>query len=509
VVDGAARSARIPAGIRRFAVRERPYVIACAVLTLLLVGVMRPMPWGDDLTLHLAVLRRLLENPVHPGNPVLDVGGGSAYYSPYTVGLALLGKPLGLSALTLYRFVMPVNGLLLMSGLYRFIRTLSQAEWAPPLALVGLLLWWGTDAITFSGYLSLDSLCVCAAYPSTVGTALALHLWASLNGSALRPQLMAGLGVLLGVLLLVHQFTGLSATVGCAAILVSRHRDTRSAEFVRALLLGFAACAAVVLVWPYYHLWDVGEGQLLLLDPVHHSLYEHIDTWYPLALPGVFALVLFWRRVKTDVLVLMFLGMGAVVVFGWLSGHWSFGRSWPMLMFTLQAALAVQVAETPPGRMRVAWGVPVAAVTAMGLWAQAGALMLTLPAGLNADVARLIGRHEGLEEQPHADWLQTFVKPTDVVLADVPLAQFEVAAHGAYNVASPWPLPEITEAEDQTRAVDVATILNPCASPVERETLLARYHVVWVLLTTGEQLPAYFPAVRMAADPTMELYRIY
>lgn len=501
-------STRMGARLADFVRRERPYVIACAVLTALLLAIMRPMPWGDDLTLHISVLRRLLANPLHPGNPVIDVGGGSAYYSPYTVTLAFLGKPLGLSAVSLYRFAMIANGLLLMSGLYRFVRTLTQAAWAPPLALIGLLLWWGTTAFSFSGFLSLDSLCDCVAYPCTIGTAMALHLWAWLNGSELRWRLTAGLGALLGALLLVHQFTGLSATVGCAAILVARHREVRDRAVIRALLLGLAVCAAVILVWPYYHLWSVGQGQLHLLDPIHHVLYQHIGTWYLLALPGLLALAARLRRSKTDVLVLMFAGIGAVVVLGCIGGHWSFGRSWPMLMFTVQVALAVHVAELPRGRVRTAWAVPVALATALGLWAQAGTLLLVLPTSLSQDVSNVIGEHPGIEQVPHEDWIENYVKPTDVVLADVQLSQFEVAVHGAYNVSSPWYLPEISEAEDDVRIDAMNTMLSRRTAPAERAALLTRYHVGWVLLLADESLPAGFPAERVAAGGVFVLYRV-
>lgn len=507
-VGPAPRRVRIRDRAAAFAERERPYLLACLALIVFLAAVMRPMPWGDDLTLHYSVLRRLLADPFHPGNPVLDVGGGSAYYSPYTVTLALLGKPLGLSVVSVYRFAMLANALLLLWGLYRFVRTLTQAVWAPPLALVGLLLWWGTSAFSFSGFLSLDSLCDCVAYPCTIGTALALHLWAGLNGSALRARVLAGLGVLLGVLLLVHQFTGLSATVGCVAILAARHRELRDRAVIRALLLGLALCASVILVWPYYHLWSVGRGQLHLLDPIHHVLYQHIATWYLLAVPGLLVLALRWRRNKTDVLALMFGGIAVVVLVGLLGGHWSFGRSWPMLMFTMQVALAVHVAELPPGRVRVRWGVPVALATALGLWAQSGALLLVLPSAIRHGVTDVIGVRAGVEQIPHEDWLENYFKPTDVVLADVSLAQAEVAVHGAYNVSSPWYLPEISEAEDKVRAGAVDTMLDASTTPAQRATLLARYQVRWVLLLTDESLPAGFPAERVASGGVFVLYRV-
>ncbi len=86
------------------------------------------------------------------------------------------------------------------------------------------------------------------------------------------------------MILLIHQFTGMSAVVGCAAILVSRHRDIRRELSVRrgttALAAGLVACIAVIAVWPYYHLWEVNQGQLDVLDPVHRALYKDAFAWY-------------------------------------------------------------------------------------------------------------------------------------------------------------------------------------------------------------------------------------
>lgn len=255
-------TSRSPGGFARF---ELPSLSAAGLVTLLMVLIAVRLPWADDLMLHQAVLRRLIENPLHPGNPVLDVGGSSIYYSPYMLALALPAKAFGLSAYTMYKLAAVANVLLLQLGLYRFVRTLSAARWAPPLALVGLLLWWGTTDAAWSGFLSLVSLSDTEAYPSTLATALTLNLWAWLNdrrGGVIpgRPARTAGIGALLGVILLVHQFTGLSAVIGVLAILLTRHRELRTRPAAWSLAAGAAACGAVIAVWPYYHLWSVSQG---------------------------------------------------------------------------------------------------------------------------------------------------------------------------------------------------------------------------------------------------------
>ena len=505
-----------------FARDQRPSLIVGGLVAAFLVSVAVRLPWADDLMLHLAVLQRLIGNPLHPGNPVIDIGGSSIYYSPYMLVLALLGKVTGLSAYSLYKLAAVVNIGLLLSGLYRFVRTLSDARWAPPLALIGLLFWWGTSAIAWSGFLSLISLGDTEAYPSTLATALTLHLWASLNGDGgsthparvdgtlLSVRRMLGAGALLGVILLVHQFTGLSAIVGCAAILVSRHRIVRTRPAWTSLALGIAGCAVVVVIWPYYHLWSVSQGQLDLLDPVHKALYAHMYRWYGMGIVlGVVALALRWWRSRTDVLALMFVGIGAVVAYGWVTHHWSYGRSWPMVMLVAQVGVAIAAAESKPGRIRWAWTVPVAVFTAIGVATQFGALLFLVPNSMQTKVSNALGTRGWIENIPHLDKLDKYFKPDEVVAAPTQLGQFEVAAHGGYGLTSPWYLPEIPRSVQSARDTAVHEIFfSSTTSEAAREALLKQYDVTWVLLVPGQKLASGFPAELTAQEAGYRLFRV-
>ena len=515
----AATQSRIPAragGRVRF---ELPSFVTGGVFTLLMVAIAIRLPWADDLMLHLAVLRRLIENPLHPGSPVLDQGGSSIYYSPYMLALALPAKAFGLSAYTMFKFAAVVNVLLLQFGLYRFVRTLSPARWAPPLALIGLLLWWGTSDFAWSGFLSLISLSDTEAYPSTLATGLMLLLWAWLNQrrgrTLLDPVRMAGLGALLGLILLIHQFTGISAVLGCLAILVARRRELRSRAGAWSLGAGIAGCALVIVAWPYYHLWSVSQGNLDLLDPVHKPLYDHVVQWYALgAVLGIVALAFrVRRRGWDDVLVLMFVASGLVVAYGRVSGHYSYGRSWPMLMLAGQLAVAVAVAEAAPGRARWAWGVPVAAVTGLGLLSQAATFAYLLPRSTQDSVTNALndtplGVRETVDDLPHLAWLDGYLKPTDVVAADDDISRYEIAAHGAYNVTTPWYLPELSKAEYKGRKVVSWTMFGKDTPAAERVALIQQYRVGWMLLNGDEQVPAGIAVTQVAQGDGYRLYRV-
>jgi hypothetical protein len=490
-VDPADRVGRLRDRGSSFAREQRPSLIVGGAVLLFFAVVAVRLPWADDLMLHMAVLRRLMLDPLHPGNPVIAVGGSSIYYSPFMVVLALLGKVFGLSAYTMLKLGAVVNITLLVTGVYRFVRSLSQARWAPPLALIGLLFWWGTKVIAFSGFLSLISVGDTEAYPSTLATALTLHVWAWLNdgGRTLRsPRRAIGIGVLFGLILLIHQFTGLSAIVGAAAILVSQHRIVRTKAVAISSALGLAACAVVVAIWPYYHLWSVNQGELDALDPIHRALYAEVVTWYGMGFVlGLVALGLRWWRNRTDVLALMFVGLGAVVAYGKVTEHWSYGRSWPMLMLAAQFAVAIAVAEAKSVRARWTWGVPVALATVVGGWTQFSG---------------------GFENLPHLDTLDRYFTSNTVVAASAQDAMYEAAAHGSYNITAPWYLPEIPRAVQNERNAAVKAIFAAHTPAATRMSLLAKYDVTWVLLEPHQPLPGGLSARLTAHESGYRLYQV-
>lgn len=499
-----------PPGLPGFARAEAPSLVVGGIVGIYCVVVCLRLPWESDFALHMAVLGRLLANPLHPGDPALAVGGTSAYYTPYTVALMLIGKATGASALPLYKFAGIVTTGLLLTGLFRFVRSLTPARWAPPLALIGLLFWWGTTVIAWSGFLSLVSFADTIAYPSTFATALTLHLWASLAAKPLSMRRGIGLGFLLGIIAVVHQFTAIGTLIGVLACLAARRKTLLNRSTLYALGIGAAVCLAVVVAWPYYHLWNVTQtDQLSALDGQHHALYRHATRWYGFGVLALAALALRFRRDKTDQLVLLFLGSGAIVAYGAVSEHWSYGRSWPMAMLAAQVALAVAAAEAKTPRLRLAWAVPIAAITIAGIWVQSSALLYVVPSALQHDAGRIVDTSQKKSSLPHLDWLQDHIQRGDVVLADQPTAQDMVVAHGGYGVASPWILPDFPFALWTQRRTEVATFFAPTTPQEARAALLDRYAVKWILLAPGEQLPDGVTATPTATDPLgYRLYRV-
>ncbi len=220
--------------------------------------------------------------------------------------------------------------------------------------------------------------------------------------------------------------------------------------------------------------------------------------------------------------MLLFLGTGAIVLYGKLTGHWSYGRSWPAVMLAGQLAAAITAAEAVRGRARAVWWSAVALVTALGVWTQSSGLLYVLPSSWQSSLAV----HGTIKALPHLDWLSKYLGSHDVVAASGTFAQYEVAAHGAYNVTSPWYQPEISaqlgavrDKAEQTIFADTssASATSNAASSssatvtgteAERVATLEKYNVKWVLLSPGQQLPTGFPARLTAAGSGYRLYQV-
>uniref|UniRef100_UPI00403FCA3A hypothetical protein n=1 Tax=Streptomyces sp. SCSIO 75703 TaxID=3112165 RepID=UPI00403FCA3A len=449
--------------------------LAALVLLLLLPVIVR-LPWIGDLGMHAATVERLRGDLRHPGNPLVDADTPSPYYSPWTLLLGWVARVTGLSVFVVLRIGALVGLTLLVTGVWRYVRTLSRHPAAPPLALLCLVLLWGTTLFAWSGFLALDSLALTVAYPSVPALGLALHLWAWLPRAAASGGwgTWIALGVLWAVILLCHQFSGVVASLGALATVLAawpgRRRGLRP-------VAGLAAGALVLWSWPYYDFFAL-VGAENGLESVHRSLYDDLLGRYWLVLLGVVALGARFRRDRRDPLVLFFACGAAVFVAGRATGHWSWGRALPAALIPAQLAAALEVLEPARRRVRAAWAAALAGALMAGAWAQAGTLghatgRAALPRAVGAEYRRpWAGYH----------WITPWVRRGDVVMARVEPSR-QIPAYGAYTVAPGYPDVFLADAADREAAVE--RYFAPDARSDARRETERRYGVRWVVDRDG------------------------
>jgi alpha-1,6-mannosyltransferase len=487
----------------RVRVRD-PYAWFAAAVGMLLVPVALRLPWGGDLGVHAATLERLESSLTDPGNPMVRADTASPYDSPWTVLLASVGLTAGLGPFALLRIAALTGLAAVLTGVWRFARALSGARWAPVLLFLCLVLLWGPRLFVWSGFLPLASMGLTLAYPSTLAWGLTLHLWALLPDTARREWPLArsaGIGLLAGTVLLVHQFTGAVLATGALAFAVSGVGANRA---WRRAAIGWAVAGAVsatvVLAWPYYDFLRLADGSGGE-DSIHRALFRHPVLRYGLAGLGVPALWLRFRRRRLDPLVLLFALCAGVLLAGKAGQHWALGRMLPGAAFTLQAALAIELAEWRHGPCwfrRVV--TPLAGVAlAVGGWAQA------MTVSLAADGGPALAARAGAQTVPVADgygWVTRWVRPGDVVMTDDYRAMRRLPAYGGYLVFCPYPDPFLTDWQARGRAM--RSFFRDGAPRARRDAELARYDATWIIAKRGDER---LPYRRVASRNGALLYR--
>ncbi|MGY0024415.1 hypothetical protein ACVHNB_36305 [Streptomyces sp. YJ-C3] len=475
--------------------RPTPFFVVGGLFWLVMTLAYWRVPMCCDFGQHAAVVERLRASLLHPRHPMADLpGAGSPYYSPYAVAEGAFARLTGLAGWEVVKLAGPLNLLVLLTGLNRFVRGLTSRQWAPVLALLAMTLLWGTRTAWWSGYLGLMSMTGNLGYPSTCAIGLAFWAWAWTG--RLRPGGSwwgyAGLGALVGVILLIHPISSVAAVIGVAGIGLARGagkcatnpHSAAPGALARWTAAGLAA-TAVTLVWPYYDVLSlVGDTRV---DAIHQQLYTDLPGRFWLALIGLPVLWRRFRRDRLDPLALMFALDVLVVAYGWATGHYTYGRIMGLALVPLQFSLAIALAAPRPWTWpRRALGAITAAGAALGfLTVQGGAVV---PWGLPQPLM-----------WPTYTWAAQHVPPGDVVLTNDSRAARSLPGFGPNLLAPPWPDPSLDERERQRRLASVRAYLSPGSTRSERRAIARRYGVHWLLLDKNQRLPA--EAVVVAWSP--------
>lgn len=462
--------------------RVTPYAVVGTLFWLVVAAVAWRTPITSDFGQHASAVERIKADWRHPANPLLDLPGtGSPYFSPYIVALGLLARATGAAGREVLRWCGPVNLAVLVTGVGVYARTLSGRRMAPVYALLAFTLLWGVQGKEWSGFCGVWSLTRGAPYPSTFAVGLTFHLWALTDRLARRRTTGWGgyvlLGVACGLLLLIHPITALGAAVGIVAVLTARQRDWSRRVTARWLVAG-ALALLVAAVWPYYDVFSLAGDTTV--DWVHRRLYIHPWQWYGLALVGLPPLARRARRGIRDPLLLMFAAFCLIAAYGWVSGHYTYGRVFALLLVPPQFALAVELAAIPPWtRLRMVLAPLAAVALCFGLIAQIGAIVPQRLLPVPTDHPK---------RWPSYDWAADRMPADAVVLTDGNMPTHVLPAYGFFMVAPTWPDPSTPAAERDRRLTAARTYLNPKSTAAQRAAIQRRYAIGWLLLAEDQKV---------------------
>jgi hypothetical protein len=461
--------------------------------------------WVGDYWLYAATVNEVAERPFDPRNPVFGNEYPFALLTPYMWVLGLAARATGSLPLQILIAQGLVNLVLLLAGLYAFVATWLPRRPAAFYALAFLLFLWGPDPWRFSGFFHLRSLSLVSPYPSTFAAALALLGLAAFRRLAGSGRLfLIPLGApVVAVLLITHPVNGLFLMLGLLACSLDIPRPRRAwAVLVPTLALGFALAFA----WPFVPLYELWFDQTAQVHAGNAAMYEHPLPRVAPALLGVPWLLVRLRRNRRDPLAWLAMALAALVVYGGLSGQWTWGRflSHAVLMLHVSLADACAALEERLGRSRTGW---------RPRFLLAPALAAALVAWSWSPAVKPILEESGRGDPRWLAFLESRVGHYDVVLADED-ACWHIASFSGKAVAFPMDIPFVPDYEQRMR--DVHRFFEVGVPAAERAAIVESYGADYILVSRGH-LGQKWDAVsrelrRMGrvvyASPTHQLIRV-
>jgi hypothetical protein len=202
-----------------------------------------------DLWQHLASLRALIADPLHPSNPFVVTGEGSRHFHPYWVSIALLARALGWNEWQAIGFAGFVSAGALLAGIHVFGRAFYRSAWGPLALLATMTLGWCLP-VSHTGYHSLGTLIEGIAYPAALLIGLSLLLWGLVIRALERPARAWPIAPLAAFMFATHQLgAGIGFMAAGCFILLWPGATFRA----RALAAGAIAAGLVLaMAWPYH-----------------------------------------------------------------------------------------------------------------------------------------------------------------------------------------------------------------------------------------------------------------
>lgn len=470
---------------------------------------------------HHRVIVALTAELWHPGNPTFAIDNASIRYSPYFIAQAALCRATGFDPFAVLSMAAVANTALFMIGLWSVLCAWGERRIAP-LALLTIVGLWGV-APGYAGTTALSDLPWHQVNPSAFSFATFLLAWASLkrflnHGGAWR---WIGIAVVCVLAMLDHAMTGAFAVMALfiTALLDSRRRWHAAGGVMACSVVALGVC----LAWPLYPFMEALVSR------------KDVDYWFNGAIsrmmltqwcaPAIALALAAMLRVDRP-LVKTCLAIGAAGLF--LSIASIPVRSPTFARFAMPANVMFQIAiavwacrsglmcpkkslaaisklyrvPTSPENASTVLHLLFVLTLLYGLIPQLIAV-LKEPHLARPTLARFLHIRELAPHlKPIYDELLSGIGPKDVVLG-TPLTSWPVPSSRGRIVAA---LHYERFVDDQvTRDHDSLAFFDPGTSESERNRILTKYAVRWIILDTSRDsadvqkaLSARYPLVRQS-----------
>lgn len=461
---------------------------------------------GADYWEHAAVLKEWSSDILSPQNPFLSLENPSIRFIPSYLLIAGIARIFHLDAFQALGLSGLLNLGLLLLGIYLFTKVYFKSEWAPFWGLAIFLTSWGA-VLPRSGFYQLRCLFFVISYPSVFVFAVGLiTLWLAVK--ILRREFTSfwgylALALLMPTMLISHITFGAFALISVFLLAIFEPGVAWSLRFK--VLLSISSGIFLTPLWPYFSFWRMIQRSLSVRANWHRlsSSYYRFEGVLQILGPavlGIPAALYALSKKKNGFLFSGFLVMALLLALGVVFSVPTGERFLIFTAFFLQLALIWAILEEKAAPLGPSLSSPHRGFLQKGFH-----VILALFFGWNITVA--IFEFTGLPVQLfhqvpfHFSYsakshqliselrrLAPFIPERAVVMAQSDISRFLPAFSGKVVVALRGVF-FLSPEERNRRYADNEKVYSSKTSPPEREELLKRYGVRYLLFDRERTSP--------------------
>jgi hypothetical protein len=412
--------------------------------------------WAGDFWEHSAVVKELSEQLLHPRNPIIKSETPHAFFSPYSLLVAVFSRTTGLSSIHALSCFAFFNLLLFIYSYYRFCTSVFKENYQliATFGLLFILFFYGERPFQWSGFYHIRILNYVLPYPSTFAISISFLVLALVaRDDAFTNYWNIAITIILSsIVFITHPTTAVFLYIGISALNFSIVNTFIKKSSLRSAIVIFTSIA-LSLLWPYYNMLDLllSNGDNFNTDS--QILYKDIlqKNW-PLALMAISLMIL-------------------TLILGYLTNVYGFSRLISNVMLFahfLIAYLVVLHIKEPVAYSK--WYFLVLGI----------AIILSLNLNFHRFLYSFnIFRKRDTVYYEKYSFLKFKVAPDDIVLSDAE-SSFILISYNGKVVSSKRPLYWIDDIDERRAAVE--TFFNRETPDDQRNFILQKYQPDYILI---------------------------
>ncbi len=244
----------------RRTVKINSYLILASILIVFEILYLIKGHWTDDFFEHSAVVNELSKNLIHPNNPIIKSNIPHAFFSPYSILVAIFSKITGLNSIHSLTYFAFFNLIFFLYSFYYFCKNIFEKNYIviASIALIFTMIFWGKAPFIWSGFFHILTLHYVLPYPSTFAMALVLLILAMLSKHNAFDNFLIYISIIISsaIVLITHPTTAITLYIGIIVLSFTFNNYSIKQCIKKSIILILPSLLLGVL-WPYYNLLEL------------------------------------------------------------------------------------------------------------------------------------------------------------------------------------------------------------------------------------------------------------